>query len=127
MNSGVQFDDWQFQGRYQRRAVSAESKLSFDDYTRSMQTQHRAEGRGWVPPFAMNSEQLRRVLLVRVWRYCHNHVPAPQQLDWQQLNKAAQKRVMSYYKIGVSSPTIQKEMHAQHVAAVLKCGGYLEL
>jgi hypothetical protein len=60
---GAQFDDWQFQGRYQNHAVSVKSKITFDDYGRSMSTAYRAEGRGWVPPFALNNEQLQRVLL----------------------------------------------------------------
>jgi hypothetical protein len=126
MSSVARFDDWQFQNHYQTHPVSVESKLSFADYGR-MSTQHRAQGRRWVPPFAKNGKQLQRVLLVRVWRYCHSATPAPENIDWQQLNKAAQQRVLSYYKIRATSPTIQKEMHAQHVAAVIKCGGYLQL
>jgi hypothetical protein len=125
--SGERFDNWQFQGRYQRRAVSAESKISFDDYTRSMKTEFRAEGRGWVPPFALNNEQLQKVLLTRAWRYIHHVVSLPKDVEWQEVARVATEKALQPHKIKSESPRIQKEMLAAHVSAVIRAGGLLQL
>jgi hypothetical protein len=125
--SGERFDSWQFEGRHQVRAVSAESKISFDDYTRSMKTEFRAEGRGWVPPFALVDWQLRKVLLKRTWRYCHNCLPMPERIDWEKLNKEATARLLKTYKIKVETSSLQKQMHTDHVRAALSIGGYMQL
>jgi DNA-binding CsgD family transcriptional regulator len=124
---GVQFDDWQFQGRYQTRAVSVQTKLSFDDYSRSMQTQHRAQRRMWTPPFALDDRLLRRVLLARAWRYRHHGTPLPANADWQQVNRDATAKALEPHQIKATSPLIQKQMYTMHVRAVIKAGSYLAL
>jgi hypothetical protein len=124
---GLQFDDWQFQNHYQTHPVSVESKLSFDDYGRSMSTAHRAEGRAWVPPFATDGRQLKIVLLLRTWRFVHNGVPMPRNLDWHELNRIATERALKGHEIRESAPAIQKQIQEQHKAAVCRAGGYLQL
>ena len=124
---GAQFDDWQFQGRYQNHAVSVKSKITFDDYGRSMSTAYRAEGRGWVPPFALNNEQLQRVLLTRAWRYIHHVVSLPKDVEWQEVARTATEKALQPHNIKSGSPRIQKLMFVAHVSAVIRAGGLLQL
>jgi hypothetical protein len=125
--SGERFDNWQFEGRYQTRAVSVQTKLSFDDYTRAMQTQHRAQRRGWVPPFALNNEQLQKVLLTRAWRYGHHGTPLPEDADWQQVNREATARALQPRHISSTCPLLQKAMYTAHIMAIARAGGYMQL
>jgi hypothetical protein len=122
----VHFDAWQFQGAYQISAASAETSLSFDDY-RSMHTQHKAAGRCWVPPFAFNERQLRKVLLLRAWRYLVQHGPLPANVSWQKLNEAATTRALRGYEVRPSASKIQHLMCKRHIEAVRRAGGYLQL
>jgi hypothetical protein len=125
--SSVKFDDWQFQGRYRSHAVSVKSKITFDDYGRSMSTQYRSERRAWTPPFANNDKQLQQVLLLRAWRFTHHGTPLPANADWQQVNRDATAKALQPHKIKSESPQIQKEMYAMHVRAIVKAGGYMQL
>jgi len=109
-----------------RHPVSAESNIAYEDFSRMHRENHATRQSKWVPPFALNTSQLRRVLLVRCWRYLHNHTPVPETLDWQEMKKAATAHTLQPHKILPASPLVQKLMHAQHVATVIKCGGYLE-
>jgi len=109
-----------------RHPVSAESNIAYEDFSRMHRENHATRQSKWVPPFALNTSQLRRVLLVRCWRYLHNHTPVPETLDWQEMKKAATAHTLQPHKILPASPLIQKLMHATHVATVIKCGGYLE-
>jgi len=124
---GVKFDEWQFQGRYRSHAVSVKSKITFDDYGRSMSTAYRAEGRGWVPPFALNNEQLQRVLLTRAWRYIHHVVSLPKDVEWQEVARTATEKALQPHNIKSGSPRIQKLMFVAHVSAVIRAGGLLQL
>lgn len=110
-----------------RQAVSVESNLAFSDYGRMHTEGHALRQSRWTPPFALNTSQLRRVLLVRCWRFCHNHSPIPEHLDWSKLNAEATARVQKKHKIRAESPLLQKQMHINHVRAVLCVGGYLQL
>ena len=109
-----------------RHPVSAESNIAYEDFSRMHRENHAARQSKWVPPFALNTSQLRRVLLVRCWRYLHNHTPVPETLDWQEMKKAATAHTLQPHKILPESPLVQKLMYARHVAAVIKCGGYLQ-
>jgi hypothetical protein len=127
MSRGLQFDDWQFQGRHQVLAVSAKSSLSFDDFDRSMSTRYRSEHRCWLPPFALDNKKLRKVLLTRMWRYVHNGAPQPENIDWHELNRIATERALKGHEIRETAPAIQKQMQEQHKAAVCRAAGYLQL
>lgn len=109
-----------------RFPVSADSHIAYEDFSRMHCNDHGAGHSRWTPPFALNDKQLRRVLLVRCWRYCHNHSPIPEHLDWKTLNAEATARVLREHKIRAESPLLQKQMHISHVKAVL-CIGYLQL
>ena len=109
-----------------RHPVSVNSRIAYEDFSRMHRENHAARQSRWVPPFALNTSQLRRVLLVRCWRYLHNHTPVPETLDWQEMKKAATAHTLQPHKILPASPLVQKLMHARHVATVIKCGGYLE-
>jgi hypothetical protein len=111
----------------ERFPVSAESHIAYEDFSRMHREDHAACYSRWVPPFAMNTSQLRRVLLIRCWRFCHNCTPIPERLDWKKLNAEATARLLKPYKIRAESPLIQKQMHINHVRAALCVGGYLQL
>jgi hypothetical protein len=108
-----------------RFPVSADSHIAYEDFSRMHQEDHAARQSRWVPPFALNTSQLRRVLLVRCWRYVHNQTPVPAILNWQELNRAATAHTLEPHKILVTSPLLQKLMYARHVEAVIRAGGYL--
>jgi hypothetical protein len=109
-----------------RHPVSAESNIAYEDFSRMHRESHAARQSRWVPPFALNDKQLRRVLLVRCWRYVHNQTPVPANLNWKELDRAATAHTLQPHAILPTSPLVQKLMYASHVEAVLRAGGYLE-
>jgi hypothetical protein len=125
MSNGARFDNWQFQNHYQTRPASVESKLSFDDFNRSMSTARRAEGRCWTPPFATDGRKLKQVLMLKTWRFIHNGAPMPENLDWHELNRVATARALRGHEIRETAATIQKRMQAEHIAAIQRAGSYL--
>ena len=128
MNSDLNFQPWQFMGAGQNLAACAETEISMNDFSR-MQTIHTSVKRGgWVPPFALNIEQLKKVLLLRAWRYVYGGSrPFPKTASLQELNRAATKHALANRNIGVGAPALQHQMNASHVLAVKRAGGYLEL
>lgn len=110
-----------------RYPVSAESHIAFEDFSRMHRDGRAACHSRWTPPFALNTSQLRHVLLVRCWRYLHNHTPVPPILNWKELNRAATAHTLEPHKILATSPSVQKLMYARHVEAVIRAGGYLQL
>jgi hypothetical protein len=109
-----------------RHPVSAESNIAYEDFSRMHRESHAARHSKWTPPFALNTSQLRQVLLVRCWRYMHNQTPVPAILNWKELSRAATAHTLRPHAILPTSPAIQKQMHSSHVRAVLCVGGYLQ-
>ena len=83
--------------------------------------------RGWTPPFALDTEKLKRVLLFRTWQYAHPGTLFPEQIDRSEINRLATAKELKYgATIGDNASTIQHEMAAAHRAAVKRAGGYME-
>jgi hypothetical protein len=121
------FDLWQFQSR--AKAVSAESQISFADYSH-MHAMQRAATRykGFIPRFAASDEQLRLVLSVAAWKYA-NGGKVPFQ-DWATLSvlkemaetkfKSTQARCLD------GLPDAEKRMLERHLVATSHAGGWLQ-
>jgi hypothetical protein len=127
VNNGLLFDNYQFEGRG-AYPVSAETRIAFDDYWRSMHCeQHRAKPAPWVPPFALNDKQLQKVLLMRAWRYIHNGSPMPHNVKREEVNREATAKALRGYGIRDDAPPIQHVIQDKHKTAVRKAGGLLAM
>lgn len=125
------FDSHQF--AYRRiRAVTKDSGIAFSDY----QTMHREKGLKHIrravciPPFALDNTKLQAVLKQLVWKYVHNSVKrlCPEGITLEELKRQANQRIAT---CAASSrdhlSEYQKHLITEHLRAVAKAGGYLEL
>src|SRR5438309_2044216 len=127
--SNLHFDQYQFAGRYHRKAVGAEftqngwtsNGISYEDYGRmesrpsSVPLRHKR----WTPAFAASDDKLRRVLLHRAWFYLHGSGLASPPDDWKTINDAATKKVLERFKTSFQNcPAHKCRESAAHVAAV---------
>ena len=96
--------------------------LAFEDYNRCHTEQHTGRTSKWVPEFALNATQFQIVLMARAWRYVHNCLPFPQNVNWEQLNQAATAKALRGYEIHPGSAGIQFAMQRKHIEAVRRAG-----
>jgi uncharacterized protein (DUF433 family) len=122
----LEFDHHQFEG-HGKYPVSATSGIAFSDYDRMHTESHKAKPTAWVPPFALNDKQLQAVLLRRAWRYAFHLLPFPENVNREELNRAATGKALKGYAIKPGAPPVQHEMRDRHIAAVRRAGGYMEL
>src|SRR5260370_24135052 len=140
----LHFDPHQFAAR-RNRVVSSESQIAFTDYNR-MHTEYRKTFRDnrWIPQFANDDKQLRRVLAQRAFSYYrafnkrgHNEfeqvpealvadLPALTELVNQTLKKL-EGNPKYFAETNSDMPDMQLGMHWQHIGAVKRAGSYLAL
>lgn len=95
--SDLHFDPHQFAGR-PARPVGPGTGLTFDNYSRMGLRDHKTfRNRRWIPPFANNDLQLRRVIAERLWRNLGGNrnskyrkswrCPEDLARDWRKLSK----------------------------------------
>lgn len=101
--------------------------LSFDDYERAHVETHKGNLPS-VPPFALNPDQLRKVLIMRAFRYVHSgNTPVPENVDWKAIDQAATEKALRGYTIRADASRIQHEMQERHKQAIRRAGSYLAL
>jgi hypothetical protein len=131
------FDPWQFAGRksfavearYTTDGEFESTGIDYGDYGRMHTAQRAPRYKDCVPPFALNTEQLKKVLMVRALRYLRSNSPgdAVHKADWHQLNRRATEKALRGYEIRPDAPRVQHEMLAKHRRAVIRAGGFLQL
>ena len=130
--SDLQFQPWQFMGSDSMLPACAETELSMADYKRMGTDKKSTKRCGWgAPPFALNAEQFKKVLLTRAWQYLHGGGTPPESANanWQEVNRQASAHALAgrRYIIRADAPAMQHQMRITHIAAVQRAGGYLEL
>jgi hypothetical protein len=90
----------------------------------------------WTPPFSLDTEKLRRVLLLDAYRYVYGPKPIPELLirrstnapiDMPELNKLATAKALRGYRV---CDTASQQQHNQldvFRAAVQRAGSYMAL
>jgi len=66
----LSFDRWQWEKK--SKAVSTDSELSFNDYSRMSTITHEARNPKFVPAWALNDVQTRAVVLEKLFRYARS-------------------------------------------------------
>lgn len=74
----------------------------------------------WIPPFALDTEKFRHVLMVRGWVMAHSGKPFNPEVSYERIDAIATVRVLSKYR----TPIPEYEKNA---AAVRRAGTYLSL
>ena len=96
-----------------------------------MQKQHIVQYRRfWIPPFAANTEQLKRVLLERSAQFVAHGATQRTLVSvvtWRELNELATDKALRGYEIRTDVPAIHHEMQASFKASIQRAGGYLQL
>jgi hypothetical protein len=131
------FDPWQFAGRkslaveahYTTDGEFESTGLDYGDYGRMHTAERAPRHKDCVPPFAHDTEQLKKVLMLRALRYLRGTTPIRElhNADWEQLNRRATEKALRGYKIRSDAPRVQHEMQARHRASVRRAGGFLQL
>lgn len=95
--------------------------LLFDDELRTDSSMiPRTKKRDFVPPFALNDEQLKAVIYERALRYCHlRSRPA-----WQELNARATELALTGFEPATAA---QDDIQKKHTDAVKRAHGFMEL
>lgn len=130
------FDPWQWAGRrsypvevtYTTDGDFESTGLDFTDYQRMHTAQHAPRRRDCTPPFSLNTEQLRKVLLLRALRYLRGTAAIDEvhNADWEQVNGRATEKALRGHEIRPDAPRVQHEMQARHRAAIRRAGGFLQ-
>lgn len=134
--SALAFDPHQFAGRqsypvevhYTPDGEYESTGLDFSDYQKMHTAKRAPRHKDCVPPFALNTGQLRKVLLLRALRYLKGSVRAEavHNADWQEVNRRATEKALRGYEIRPDAPRVQHEMQAQHRAAIRRAGGFMQ-
>lgn len=103
--------------------VSAKTGLSFDDYRGMGVERHRLREAKTVPLFAQNDAMFRRVILLKVWRYCKRG-PMPENLKLADVDTAATHKALNPEFGFETIPAKHRERVEQHAEAIRRCGGY---
>jgi hypothetical protein len=107
---------------------AALSSLSYSDYSNQMHTfSNLPRAARWIPPFVFSEENLRRVLLVRAWRYVHGQKPVPEEINMAEIDKAATARALEHGKGITAVNPLQHAWAKTHVDAVRRAGSFLAL
>jgi hypothetical protein len=128
IDSSLHFDQFCFQNR-PFRACTPESHLSFQDIGR-MHVERRKTFRfqGWIPGFAGNQSQFRRVILCRALAWCGPHTrPGAPMPDFATVKRLVDAKFEERAKTFRGKPgDIQYLMFERFKNGVRKAGGYLE-
>ncbi len=125
--TGLGFDFHSFEKR--SRAVSAATQISFADY-QHMHVTRRASQRykGYIPTFAANDQQLRRVLTVAAWQYCHGRKTMPSGLQVADLQQMTAERFKVWESCRLNNFSVaQRRIVERHIFATRYAGGWLAL
>lgn len=115
------------------KMISAETQIASSD-AKACHVERRFQRHYWIPPFANNTPQLRRVIAERVWEYsCQgrggskkgNKKPIPAEL----VNDADKLRALAdehFERQWVLNRHRDRPERAEHIRAVVRAGGYLQ-
>jgi hypothetical protein len=103
--------------------VSAKTGISYEDYNRMGTERHEMRAAKFVPAFAANDAQFRRVILARCWRYVARG-PMPENLKLADIDrKCTEKALNAEFGFETTTPAHQAKA-ARHMAIIQRCGGY---
>jgi len=134
--SALAFDPHQFAARkafaveahYTSHREFESTRLDYGDYQKMHTTERASRHKDCVPPFALNTDQFRKVLMLRGLRYLSSYarVDEVHNAAWQELNRRATEKALRGYVIRPDAPRVQHEMQARHRAAIRRSGGFLQ-
>lgn len=103
--------------------VAASTGISFEDYQRMGTERHRMRQSKTVPAFAQNETMLRRVILVKCWKYAKRG-PLPDDMTLAALDADATKKALNCPVGFFNAPISQQEKGARHAEAIKRAGGF---
>jgi hypothetical protein len=101
--------------------------VSFTDYDRMNNFTNLPRAARWIPPFVFSEEKLRRVLLVRAWRYAHGQHQVPEEINMAEIDKAATTKALRHGQHIRAEAPVQRAWAQTHVDAVRRAGSFLAL
>jgi hypothetical protein len=125
---GLSFDLYQFAKR--PNAVAVATQISFADYSHMHAEQRKSHRyKGFIPKFAANNEQLRLVLTVAAWKYCHGgRIPMPDWINLSELRRMTAEKFKSSQARSLDGlPEAEKRMLERHLFSTGYAGGWLQL
>jgi hypothetical protein len=81
----------------------------------------------WLPPWAFNDEQLKKVLMYRGWTYVHGGSMIPPDMTFDKIEQQVNEHFERSQSFGFSKDNREQfALHEKHVAAVKASGGYMQ-